>query len=389
MQITAVRFIQGGSPLPEPGFWPAWWPGQPIEEIGYSIVVVETDEGLTGFGPGSVRRSGSRRSGGHWSAEAFLREKVLGADPTQIGALIHAPEYLRQQRPSPLFIEHALWDLMGKVAGLPVYKLLGGYRSEVPAYCSTGSILSPQEHVDQAWDAYKRGYRAIKLRLHRPELADDLAAVRAVREAMPADMAIMADANQAQNLYWSRATALYAARALQEMGVLWLEEPMPVYDVEGLQELRSKVEIPIAGAENQYQLYNFRQCVERGQYDILQPDVNGCGGLLEWTRIAALCEAHLLPCIPHVWSNGLVLALALHAIGAVPNAPWAECTDDVLWPAPIRDRLLTEPHQIVDGIIRIPQGPGWGVELDWEYVEAHARVDEASEYLAASQPAGR
>ena len=82
-----------------------------------------------------------------------------------------------------------------------------------------------------------------------------------------------------------------------------------------------------------------------------------------------------MPCIPHVWSNGLVVALALHAIGAVPNAPWAECTDDVLWPAPIRDRLLTEPHQIVDGLIHIPQGPGWGVELDWEYVEAHARVD--------------
>ena len=70
---------------------------------------------------------------------------------------------------------------------------------------------------------------------------------------------------------------------------------------------------------------------------------------------------------------------ALHAIGAVPNAPWAECTDDVLWPAPIRDRLLTRPHQIVEGIIQIPQSPGWGVELDWEYVEAHARVDERIE----------
>jgi len=374
MRITAVRTIQGGSPLPEPGFWPAWWPGMAIREVGWSIVVVETDEGLTGFGPGSARFDAGR-----WSAEAFLHEKVLGADPANIGALVGAPEYLRQQRQPPLFIEHALWDLLGKAAGLPVYKLLGGYRSAVPAYCSTGSILSPQEHVDQAWDAYKRGYRAIKLRLHRAELAQDLAAVRAVRDALPADMAIMADANQAQNHYWSRATALTAARALEEMGLLWLEEPMPVYDVEGLQELRRKVEIPIAGAENQYRLYDLRQCVERGQYDILQPDVNGCGGLLEWTRIAALCEAHLLSCIPHVWSNGLVLALALHAIGAVSNAPWAECTDDVLWPAPIRDQLLTRPHQIVEGMIQIPQGPGWGVELDWDYMEAHAKVDERIE----------
>ena len=227
MKITAVRFIQGGSPLPEPGFWPAWWPRQPIYEIGYSIVVIETDEGLTGFGPGSVRLGAGRGSGAGWSSEPFVREKVLGADPTHIGRLIGAPENLREQRPPPLMIEHALWDLLGKAAGLPVFKLLGGYRSEVPAYCSTGSTLSPEEHVDQAWDAYKRGYRAIKLRLHRAELADDLAAVRAVREALPDDMAIMADANQAQNPYWSRATALKAARALQEMGVLWLEEPMP------------------------------------------------------------------------------------------------------------------------------------------------------------------
>jgi len=185
----------------------------------------------------------------------------------------------------------------------------------------------------------------------------------------------MADANQAQNPYWSRNTALRCAQALQEMGVLWLEEPLPVYDDEGLRELRSKVEIPIAGAENQHRLYAFRQCIERGQYDILQPDLNGCGGLLEWTRIAALANAYLLSCIPHVWGNGLVLACSLHAIGAAPNAPWAECTDDVLWPADIRDRLLTQPHQIEEGIIQIPQGPGWGVELDWEYVEANASVD--------------
>jgi len=370
MKITAVRFIQGGSPIPNGGFWPAWWPRMPIYEIGYAIAVIETDEGITGFGPGSVRTG---RQG--WSAEPWVRERVLGADPTEIGALIGAPEYLPQQRPPPLGIEHALWDVLGKAAGQPVYKLLGGCRSQVPAYCSTGSTLSPQAHVDQAWDAYQRGYRAIKLRLHRAELADDLAVVRAVRDALPDEMAIMADANQAQNVYWSRATALACARALEEMGVLWLEEPLPVFDGEGLRALRGEVEIPIAGGENQYRLYAFRDCIERGQYDILQPDLNGCGGLLEWTRIATLAHAHLLACIPHVWSNGLGLACALHAIGAVPNAPWAECTDDLQWPAEIRDRLLTRPHRVEEGIIQIPQGPGWGVELDWAYVEANASLD--------------
>ena len=161
LKITAVRIIQGGSPLPEPGFWPAWWPGMAIREIGWSIVVVETDEGLTGFGPGSARSDAGR-----WSAESFLHEKVLGADPSNIGALVGAPEYLRQQRPPPLFIEHALWDLLGKAAGLPVYKLLGGYRSAVPAYCSMGSILSPEEHV--ARHAGRSRHRRCGLRSPRP-----------------------------------------------------------------------------------------------------------------------------------------------------------------------------------------------------------------------------
>jgi L-alanine-DL-glutamate epimerase-like enolase superfamily enzyme len=370
MKITAIRYIEGGVPLPGDGFWPAWWPGHCIPAIGFSIIVVETDEGLSGFGPGRARVG----SGG-WAAEPFLRDRVLGSDPFRIGEWASAPEALRQMRTRPLFIEHALWDLLGKAAGQPVHVLLGSYRSRVKAYCSTGSTLSPQEHIDQAWDAYGRGYRAIKLRLHRDDLDDDLAAVRAVRDALPPDLEIMADANQTQNPYWSRATALRAARALEEMGIVWLEEPLPVYDAAGLRELRGKVEIPIAGGENQYQLYSFNRCIQDGMYDILQPDLMGCGGLMEYRKIAALCEANILSCIPHLWSNGLVMASMLHAICSVPNAPYAECTDDVLWPAPIRDRILQQPFEIRDGWVEVSQGPGWGIELDWQAVEAHAHRD--------------
>ena len=370
MKITSVRYLQGGAPIPNGGFWPAWWPGMVIPEIGYSVLVIETDEGLEGFGPGSARVGA-----GGFSGEAYIREKVLGADPLLIGALTSAPEQLIQSRNRPLSMELALWDLLGKAAGLSVSRLLGAYKTAVKAYCSTGSILSAQEHVDQAWDAYHRGYRAIKLRLHRPALSDDLAVVEAVRTALPHDMEIMADANQQQNPYWSRATALAAARALEEMGVLWLEEPLPMRDLDGLVDLTDKVEILIAGAENEYLLSSYRRFADTKALDILQPDLNGCGGLLEYRKIAAYAEAHVMDCIPHLWSNGLVLACILQAIGSVPNAPYAECTDDVLWPAPVRDRILSEPFQIRDGMIEISQGPGMGVELDWEYVEAHADTD--------------
>jgi len=374
MKITAIRAIEGGLPIPGEGFWPAWWPGMQIPSIGFSLIAIETDEGITGVGPGTARPMGEG-----WVSEAYIREKILGTDPLRVGELATAPETLPLSRNRPIVIELALWDLLGKAAGLPVYRLLGGYRDKVPAYCSTGSILSAEQHIDQAWDAYQRGYRAIKLRLHREALADDIAVVAAVREALPDDMVIMADANQAQNHFWTRETALDAALALQEMGVLWLEEPLPMHDVEGLADLCAAVDIPIAGAENQYSLYAYRRYIEERALDILQPDLNGCGGLLEWRKIAALCDAYYMPCIPHQWCNGLVLACNLHAICSVPNAPWCECTDDVLWPAPIRDSLLTTPHRIHDGLIDVPQGPGWGVELDWDVIEAHATMDRRIE----------
>jgi len=370
MKITSVRYLQGGLPIPDGGFYPAWWPGMHIPGIYYQLVVVETDEGLTGFGPSSARLAGDR-----FASEEIIREHILGADPTLIGALVASPYNMRQSRTPPLNVELALWDLMGKMAGQPVSRLLGAYRSQVRAYCSTGSVLSAQEHIEQTLDAYDRGYRAIKLRLHRDAVAADVAVIEAVRAAAPADMAIMADANQTQNPYWSRREALYAAQALEAMDLVWLEEPLPIYDLDGLAELASRVDIPIAAGESQYLLPAFRRIIDEGAADILQPDLNGCGGLLEYRKIAALAEAHVMEAIPHLWSNGLMMACILQAIASVPNASWAECTDDMLWPADIRDSLLTEPFVIQEGMIDIPSGPGWGVELDWDRVVQCASCD--------------
>ncbi len=284
--------------------------------------------------PGQLRH-GHNGAGG--LAEAILRERVLGLDVERalsIGALVDDPRQLRQPRNGrPLSIELPLWDLLGKVSGQPVARLLGGYRERVKAYCSTGSLLSPEQHVEQALDAYDRGYRAIKLRLHRRRLDDDLEVVRTIRDALGDGMEIMADANQQQNPFWSRADALRAARALQELGVVWLEEPLPMYDAEGLALLAAAVDIPIAGAENEYRLPAYSALLERRALDIVQPDLVGCGGLLEFRKIAAVAESHQTWALPHVWDHGLTLLCSLHAIGSVPNAPYAECTDDFNWPA--------------------------------------------------------
>jgi D-galactarolactone cycloisomerase len=378
MKITAITRIEGGLPIPAPHFRPAWWPGLEMPEMPYSIVVVETDAGLNGFGPGSIATGPAGAL-----ARTFLRERLLGQDAQRaldVGALVSDPRQLAQLRHGrPLSIELPLWDLLGKISGQPVYRLLGGYRDRVTAYCSTGSLLTPELHVDQALDAYDRGYRALKLRLHRRSLDDDLAVVRAVREVLGDGLEIMADANQQQNPFWSRADALRAARALQELGVVWLEEPLPMYDVDGLAALAAAVDIPIAGAENEYRLPAYSQLLERRALDLVQPDLVGCGGLLEFRKIAAVAETHQTWALPHVWDHGLTLLCSLHAIGSVPNAPYAECTDDVHWPAPVRDSLLADPFQVVEGEIAIPHGPGWGIDLNWEVVHRYARVEERFE----------
>lgn len=367
MKITAVRSITGGIPIPGGGFAPAWWPGQVIRDLWFTLCVIETDAGITGFGPGGFRTGG-------WSGEAFIRKHLLGRDPRNldIGALAEHPESLPMAKGNrPVALEFALWDLLGKACGQPVYRMLGGYKDAIKAYCSTGSVTDAGSHIDFAHNAIERGYRAIKLRMHRATVDDDLAVVRAVRDAVGDRLEIMADANQAQNPYWTRADALRAARGLQELGVSWLEEPLAMHDAEGLATVAGAVDMPIAGAENEYGMPRYAEFLKRGALDILQPDLEGCGGLLEWRKIAAVCEAYRAPCLGHVWNNGLVVVVALHASCSVPNAPYLEVTDDPFWPARERDLIMAEPLRVTDGMVQVPTGPGWGIELNWDVVRAH------------------
>ena len=221
MKIREIRAVGLRGATPEGG----WSNELRPDDCVHTLMAVLTDEGPTGLGSVSTN-------------DDLVRSALAVLEPLYRGENALEPERVGEKLRQHMFwlgrggsithaisgIDIALWDLLGKATGQPVYKLLGGYRSQVTAYCSTGSLLSPEEHVDQAWDAYERGYRAIKVRLHRPDLDDDLRVVRAVREALPDEMQIMADANQAQNPFWSRATALRAALALQEMSVVWLEE---------------------------------------------------------------------------------------------------------------------------------------------------------------------
>jgi L-alanine-DL-glutamate epimerase-like enolase superfamily enzyme len=372
VKITRIETIRNLRPIPLPEPWrPAWNEPdtEPVTSTGFSFYRVYTDEGIVGIGPCP--------GGAPHPAESAL----IGQDPIYIQKYWDA--YMRGRgtavgSTSGGGLEIALWDIVGKAAGMPVYKLLGACRDRVMAYAATAQLRPPEESAELALDFKERGIKAIKLRLHRPDPDDDLDVVRAVRSAVGSEMYIMVDANQnnpAPNYrYWSRRTALRVARELEKLDVYWLEEPLPRADVEGLAELRAAVDVYIAGAEHCPSIYEFRDALLAGAYDIVQPDVIlGNIGIAGIRRISVLADAVGRLMVPHVCSgrnNGLYLAATLQALGTISNCPFVEYAlhPPALTPA-TQHILLTEQITIDgDGYVEIPQKPGIGIEIDDEAV---------------------
>ena len=323
------------------------------------MVLVHTDEGITGIG--NAERD----------LNAALAESLLsGCDPLTIEETMTAMGRTRYAG-----VEIALWDIVGKAAKQPIHKLLGACRDRIKAYVSMLSLQTPEEQARLAVAYLEEGFTAIKLRLHRPHLADDLAVVRAVRDAVGDEMEIMTDANQASMpygaLHWTLHTAQRAARELEKLEVVWLEEPLHRLDTEGHRRLAESVDIPIAGGEGVTDLERFNEMLISGGWDIIQPDVIRAGGILPTWKAAHLAEAHHRLCIPaHVRWPGLQL------LGAIPNCTHFEWMHD---PPRLQtmfgDKILKDPIEIKDGYVKIPQGPGLGITLNEEGITKY-RVTE-------------
>ena len=360
-------------PLPAE-FRPSWTPGLPSRQASATVFRLVTSDGLEGYAGGLLVAS---------EAKGFvdlLRAYLTGREPTDVEAIVRI---LRTSTRVVGFrawhVEPALWDLVGKQAGMPVWKLLGGFRDRVPAYASTGELRSPGQRADDALAARDRGFRAIKLRCRFPTVAEDVAVVRAVREAVGDSMAIMVDANQgwrveiADTVRWDFKRALTTARAYEEFDLAWLEEPLDQHDYAGHARLRAATTTPIAGGEMLSDLHGFRDHLVHGGLDVVQPDVVFSGGIWTCRKIAAMAEAFDVGFAPHTWTHGLGLAANLHVMAASPNALWAEFPyDPPGWVPEARDFMLAEPIDIdANGDLVLPDRPGLGVELDWERIKSH------------------
>lgn len=255
-------------------------------------------------------------------------------------------------------VDIALWDLRGHKQGVPLWQLLGGYSRSVKAYAGGIDLqLSCDELLEQTKANLDNGFRAIKIKVGRARLGEDIVRVRAVRELIGPDIPLMVDAN----MRWDVETAIRTARKLREYDVFWLEEPTIPDDVRGHARIASEGGIPIASGENLHTIYEFRNMIQNGRVAYPEPDVSNIGGITNWMRVAKLAYAHNLPVTTHG-----VHELHLHLLAAVPNASYLEVHSFGL------ERFIVDPPLLCDGVMTVSDKPGHGVDFRWQALEEFA-----------------
>ncbi len=372
MKVTQVKVRLFEYPMPK-AFHPTWQP-LPTTAARIHVVEVHTDEGLVGIGSGGVPV--------RWEVAGLF---LAGQDPF---ALEQHVANLRSMaffvgRPWP--VEVALWDLIGKATGQPVYRLLGGAADRLKAYASTGELRPTEARVESAKQIVAEGFRALKLRFHSADYRDDIRTLEAVRKAVGDDIDIMVDGNwgwriapDRQPNRWDLKTAVAAAREMERCGVYWLEEPLDAYDYDGLAELRSHLTtLRLAGAELNRGPEEIVTYLEKGCYDVYQPDCTFIGGISTARKIAAMVEAAGKVFTPHTWTNGIGLVANLHVAAASPRVPYIEFPyDPPNWTPDERDFVFAEPLRIDgEGYVHLPQKPGLGIELDEETLKRYEQKD--------------
>jgi L-alanine-DL-glutamate epimerase-like enolase superfamily enzyme len=326
--------------------------------MAHLLVDVETDAGLVG-------RTYLVTFGLDWGravAELVrgLEAHVAGRDPRETAALhrtMWQVSSMAGRRGLAVFalsaIDTAAWDVAAQALGVPLWRLLGGEPAPLPTYASGGLWLT--DDLDalarEAAGFVAEGFRAVKMRLGRFRAADDVAAARAVRAAIGPDVRLMADANQG----WDVRYALAMGRTLEEAGIdlTWFEEPIPHDDVAGQARLAAELRTPLATGENAYTHFGFRELIEARAVDVMMPDLERIGGVTGWMRTAALADAYRLPLASHLFPEQ-----STHLLAASPTAYWVE---HMPWAQPL---LRQPPLELIDGRLRLPEGPGIGLEWD-------------------------
>jgi len=371
MKITEVKSIH--LVYRDPDGQKREWSGGHFDSWSSVLILVITDDGLTGLGE---VYQGSCVSQAVPPFVDYFKQWLIGEDPLQIEYLWDKVYNLsafwnRQGFPIGVLgaIDIALYDLAGKAAKIPTYQLLGGAaHPAMPVYYSAGCTASQEELLRELREAIALGFHAYKWRVVNPEEAGII--MQKMREVAGDEFEIMVDAVQGSSpTPWPKSQVYRVAKALEPFRPAWLEEPFRIENPEAYAELRRTVTYPIAGAESVTSLAEVGRFLAEGSLDIIQPDLTMAGGFTLVKRMAALAQAHHLNIAQHCWGGGVSLMSNLH-FGF--SQPACICVEHPMYKSPLRDELLGEPLKIMNGQVAPPALPGLGVELTDEVVQKYA-----------------
>ena len=372
------------------------------ETLGYSqqyykkrtshIVEVETDEGVTGwgecFGPGNIAFANKG------IVEKVIQPIVLGMQALDRDVIWHKVYNLMRdhgQKGMPLQalsgVDIALWDIAGKAANLPLYKMIGGaHRDKVEVY-GYGMMLRPENikslisrFKEESAEIKEMGFKALKMKVGvGPK--DDIKLIEAVRGGIGDNFRFMVDANHGYTTH----DALYVGRAMEEFSPYWFEEPVAPEDLDGYRELRAALRVNISGGEAEFNRWGWRKLLESRGLDIAQPEVCALGGVSEYLRVLALCHSHFTPVVNHVWGSAIAVAVNLHLLAAMPPLPgglfpWEPMLEFDTTHNRFIDDLLTvsldikKQVKINNGTVSLPNGPGLGVTPKRDFLDKF-RID--------------
>jgi len=358
MKISSLRCVPVEIPLDKPIRTAI----HDIRSVGCVLVYLDSDEGLSGeaynFTMNAVRLDVLQAM-----IESFA-PLVVGRDPRDVESIWN--DMWRDinffgQKGIALFgisaIDTACWDLAGKAAEQPLYKIFGACRESVDVYASGGLWLSYSidELVEEAQGFLEQGFHAMKIRVGKKRIDEDVERVAAVREAIGSEITLMADANQG----FDASHALRLGRRLEEFDLYWFEEPVPAWDLAGHAEIAAALDMRIASGETEYTRYGMLDMLEARAADVLMPDLQRIGGLSEFRRVAHLAESYDVPVSTHIFTEqSLSIAGSIESCVYLEHMPWFE-------------RLYRERMQLVDGRMAMPHGAGLGFTFDPESVERY------------------
>ncbi|TAK24581.1 MAG: mandelate racemase/muconate lactonizing enzyme family protein [Chloroflexota bacterium] len=362
MRITDIRAVYRDR---GPGAHPNSDGGYANQRRVFGYVEVLTDEGISGFCPGAAHPS---------VVETDLKPTIVGMDPRNIedvwSKLWQGWRHPKMDDVMALSkVDIAIWDLVGKALGQPVWRLLGGARQRVKAY-GAGGMYQPgkgiNELVAEMADFANHGFTVVKMKVGRLSFAEDLARVRAVGAALGSSIGVMIDANHA----WTSSEAIRFTRAVGEENIFWLEEPVDPWDYRGCAEVARALDVPVATGENVSTRYAFRDMIDARGCDIVQADALYCGGLTEWRKIAHYAAAHSLPMAPHGSahvgahcvggvSNGMIVEVGMYA-GRVTSSP-----------------SVVAPLVVTNGEIDLGETPGIGWQIDRDAIRWYESHDDS------------